>query len=486
MVNIELNVAPGCGHAQTDGAIFNMTQPLVGFEQDGKRAAFRLGVAVRPPRFVIALVALVLDAVLLLLTFVLANTIMKTTTIRPDDWRMLVAFMGMFLAASFYARNYSVSALVSGYGSVIRLLNAWLAALALVLLLFFTIKDSATLSRGLFFITVMVGPVVLSIGRVAFVRFIKNVLRIRLLRQLLIIDDQPVVAPEGWTSIPAADHELLPDAHNPLALHKFSGVVAPFDRVVVSCQAERRRAWALYLQAVACNGEIIMPELDGIITRKPANTTPWPTLQASVGPLDLPSRISKRIFDLAITAPLIVALSPVLLILAIAVRIDSPGPILFRQQRMGQHNRLFNVYKFRSMIHEKADYSGSQSSSRSDDRVTRVGRVIRATSLDELPQLFNVIQGDMSLVGPRPHALGSRAGDSLFWEIDLRYWLRHAIKPGITGLAQVRGYRGATVMREDLSNRLGADLEYLDGWSMLRDLQILLRTVTVVIHKNAF
>ncbi|WP_081985284.1 sugar transferase [Sphingomonas sp. 35-24ZXX] len=463
-----------------------MTQPLLGIDKCNERTTSRLSVVSNPPRLVIALLAGALDSLLLLFTFVLANEIIKTTTIRADDWRMLVAFTGMFLAASFYAKNYSVSALISGYASVVRLLNAWLAALALVLLLFFTIKDSATLSRGLFFTTATIGPIVLSIGRVGFVRFIRNVLHISLLRQLLIIDDQPVAEPEGWTVIPAADYELRPDAHNPLILHNFSGMVAPFDRVVVSCRAERRRAWALYLQAVACNGELIMPELDGIITRKPTSIAPWPTLQASIGPLDLPGRISKRIFDLAITAPLIVALSPVLLILAIAVRIDSPGPILFRQQRMGRHNRLFNVYKFRSMYHEKTDYSGSLSSSRSDDRVTRVGRVIRATSLDELPQLFNVIQGDMSLVGPRPHALGSRAGDSLFWEIDLRYWLRHAIKPGITGLAQVRGYRGATVLREDLSNRLGADLEYLDGWSMIRDLQILLRTVKVVIHKNAF
>ena len=106
--------------------------------------------------------------------------------------------------------------------------------------------------------------------------------------------------------------------------------------------------------------------------------------------------------------------------------------------------------------------------------------------LDELPQLINVIRGDMSLVGPRPHALGSRAGEKLFWEIDPNYWQRHALKPGLTGLAQVRGLRGATEQEADLSDRLEADLEYLDGWSLWRDLQIVVGTLRVVIHNKAY
>ena len=123
---------------------------------------------------------------------------------------------------------------------------------------------------------------------------------------------------------------------------------------------------------------------------------------------------------------------------------------------------------------------------RTDDRITRVGRVIRATSVDELPQLLNVLLGSMSIVGPRPHALGSLAGQQLFWEVDERYWHRHALKPGITGLAQVRGFRGATHRRDDLTQRLQADLEYILGWSVWRDFGILVSTVRVVVHRNAF
>ena len=118
--------------------------------------------------------------------------------------------------------------------------------------------------------------------------------------------------------------------------------------------------------------------------------------------------------------------------------------------------------------------------------MTRIGRFIRATSIDELPQLFNILRGDMSFVGPRPHAIGSLAGDQLFWEVDQRYHHRHVCKPGLTGLAQVRGFRGATHRREDLINRLRADLEYVNGWSLMRDIMILFATLKVVVHRNAF
>lgn len=138
------------------------------------------------------------------------------------------------------------------------------------------------------------------------------------------------------------------------------------------------------------------------------------------------------------------------------------------------------------MREESCDSDGRRSTARDDDRITPLGRILRRTSLDELPQLFNVVEGDMSLVGPRPHALGSLAGDQLFWHVDRRYWLRHAIKPGITGLAQVRGFRGATDHRDDLMLRLQCDLEYASRWSLFIDAYILLRTFAVLVHKRAY
>ena len=147
---------------------------------------------------------------------------------------------------------------------------------------------------------------------------------------------------------------------------------------------------------------------------------------------------------------------------------------------------MFKVFKFRSMRANLSDILGHRSATRDDDRITRIGRIIRSTSIDELPQLFNVIKGDMSIVGPRPHALGSRAAEKLFWEVDQRYWHRHAARPGLTGLAQVRGFRGATIEEKDLRNRLQADLEYVENWSIWRDIKIIFLTFRVILHRNAF
>jgi lipopolysaccharide/colanic/teichoic acid biosynthesis glycosyltransferase len=144
------------------------------------------------------------------------------------------------------------------------------------------------------------------------------------------------------------------------------------------------------------------------------------------------------------------------------------------------------MYKFRSMKVQKSDPDGNRSTSRQDARVTRVGRFIRRTSIDELPQLANVLRGEMSIVGPRPHAIGSFAGDKLFWRVDTEYWHRHALKPGVTGLAQIRGYRGATEHEADLQNRLDADLEYIRKWSPWRDALIVLQTLGVLMHRKAF
>jgi lipopolysaccharide/colanic/teichoic acid biosynthesis glycosyltransferase len=138
------------------------------------------------------------------------------------------------------------------------------------------------------------------------------------------------------------------------------------------------------------------------------------------------------------------------------------------------------------MYADIGDPHGNRSTARDDKRITKIGKVLRRTSLDELPQLWNVIRGDMSLVGPRPHALGSTAEGALFWEAVPEYWTRHAMRPGITGLAQVRGLRGATTTRSDIEKRVAADLEYVNGWSIWWDIKILLQTIGVVFHRNAF
>jgi exopolysaccharide biosynthesis polyprenyl glycosylphosphotransferase len=191
----------------------------------------------------------------------------------------------------------------------------------------------------------------------------------------------------------------------------------------------------------------------------------------------------KRVLDLAIAIPALIVLSPLLVLIALAIKLDSAGPVLFRQRRHGFEGRLFAVVKFRSMrVMEDGDTI--RQATRNDCRITRVGRFLRASSLDELPQLFNVIAGEMSIIGPRPHA---RAHDEMYARLIDCYTQRQKIKPGITGWAQVNGLRGETPTIEAMRARVDYDLWYVANANIALDLEILFRTVLEVLrHRNAY
>ena len=185
----------------------------------------------------------------------------------------------------------------------------------------------------------------------------------------------------------------------------------------------------------------------------------------------------KAAFDKIVGALCLIALSPAMLAVAIAVKLNSRGPALFKQSRYGFNNEKIEVYKFRSMYVDQLDVEARRLVTRNDPRVTRVGRFIRRTSLDELPQLFNVVfKGDLSLVGPRPHAMHARAADHLYDDVVDGYFARHRVKPGITGWAQVNGWRGETDTPEKIQKRVEYDLDYIENWSLLRDIYILALT----------
>ena len=187
--------------------------------------------------------------------------------------------------------------------------------------------------------------------------------------------------------------------------------------------------------------------------------------------------VAKGAEDLLLGGLITLLLLPLLALIALAVRLDSPGPVIFRQRRHALDNREFDIFKFRSMTWNPAAASaGLQQTARGDARITRVGRFLRASSLDELPQLFNVLQGTMSLVGPRPHATDMRTEQRLGADITDLYAHRHRVKPGITGWAQVNGARGATDTTAQLARRVELDLDYIEHWSLLLDLKILLKT----------
>jgi exopolysaccharide biosynthesis polyprenyl glycosylphosphotransferase len=196
--------------------------------------------------------------------------------------------------------------------------------------------------------------------------------------------------------------------------------------------------------------------------------------------------VIKQAFDRFAGALALVALSPILAATALAIKLDSPGPVFFKQKRYGFNNELIEVFKFRSMYVDQLDPTAAKLVTRDDPRVTRVGRFIRKTSIDELPQLINVVfKGDLSLVGPRPHAVHAKAADRQYDEVVDGYFARHRVKPGITGWAQVNGWRGETDTPEKIQQRVEHDLYYIENWSIMLDLYILAITPISLLKSGA-
>ena len=208
-----------------------------------------------------------------------------------------------------------------------------------------------------------------------------------------------------------------------------------------------------------------------------------PVLTLSETPLTGTRLLLKALEDRVLGILILLLISPLLLLIALAIKLDSKGPVFFRQARMGWSGRVFHIWKFRSMFVHQPESGVVRQATRNDPRVTHVGAFLRRTSLDELPQVFNVLIGEMSLVGPRPHAVQH---DELYAKGINAYFARHNIKPGITGLAQVRGFRGETKEIERMRQRIESDIEYINNWSLWLDISILLRTFGALRGKNAY
>ena len=209
-----------------------------------------------------------------------------------------------------------------------------------------------------------------------------------------------------------------------------------------------------------------------------------PVLTIANGRVEKQIGMIKRVEDIVISSLALLVLWPVLLIAAIGVKLTSKGPAIFKQKRHGFNNQVFEVYKFRSMRMQNDDGGAVKQATRHDTRITAIGKFLRRSSIDELPQLFNVLKGDMSIVGPRPHAVQH---NDEYGAIISQYYARHNVKPGITGWAQVKGFRGETDTIDKMHKRVDADLYYIEHWSLLLDLKVIVMTaMTVLFHDTAY
>jgi lipopolysaccharide/colanic/teichoic acid biosynthesis glycosyltransferase len=422
------------------------------------------------------------DVVVILLGYAIALLVRSDAR---DLFSVVAVTVPLYLGTALNAHGFAVSTL-KGPGCIATPVRSLLLSDAALFLLVYFIHPAAAVPRLMLLVALLTSLILLVVFRRLVSLYIRRYLKARLTAEMVIFDGVRPDMPASMIAIDAEQSGIVPDLANPGVLNRFAELVRDMDRVVVACQPASRAGWSMMLKGANVLGEVIVDDMAPVGAFGMGSVAEHTTLLVASGPLTLSDRFLKRTFDLVLCAPALVVLAPVLLLTAVAVKLDSRGPVFFRQRRVGRGNAFFEILKFRSMHVAESDSDGSVSTGRGDRRVTRVGRLIRSTSIDELPQLFNVLSGSMSLVGPRPHALGSLAGSQLFWEVDDRYWHRHACKPGLTGLAQVRGFRGATHRREDLVNRLQADLEYLNGWNIWRDISILFATLKVVMHRNAF
>ncbi|WP_339693548.1 exopolysaccharide biosynthesis polyprenyl glycosylphosphotransferase [uncultured Parasphingorhabdus sp.] len=411
--------------------------------------------------------------------------------VRDPQWlqagnqALIVVALPIFIMFEIARGAQSAETLANRLLAIQRSLGALVASILVVTGLTF-LFGAGEVSRVGFVVTFAATAILIVISKFVVDLVFKKTMDGLAIATILLIDGLDAKPESGVDIFDAGQAGLWPDLDHPEMIDALSRVIGSYDRVIIACRYEHRAAWSTFLKGHDVGGEILLDRdlLHGAVAI--GSYADNDTIIISHGPLNLFNRLQKRGLDLIVASVALIFLSPLLLLVAFAIKMDSSGPVLFRQVRVGQGNRQFRIFKFRSMRVESNDAKGDRSTGREDDRVTRVGRLIRRTSIDELPQLFNVLRGEMSMVGPRPHALGSLAGDALFWRVSNHYWLRHALKPGITGLAQIRGFRGATDKKEDLEKRLRCDLEYLSNWSIGLDVMILVKTLPVVIHKNAF
>lgn len=426
------------------------------------------------------------DSISLAISFLTANYIYLRDLSSPHGLTMLTAVLPIYLILAAYNKAYSGITLQSARIGCVYAAQTFIWTAAAVLFFAYFLKAGSQFSRIVFTAGGVGGIALICAVRLALAPYLLRMLGGTPFMTIVVRDRVDYTALPYEIVVTPTDIGFDPETQDPYAYHAFATSVGSADRLIIACPQSRYPVWSAVLKSLSVDGEILTDQHHEVGILGIGRHGDRQTLVVSVEPLHLRQRIFKRMFDIAFAGIALIVLSPLLIAVGIAIRLETSGPAFFRQDRIGRDNRIFRMYKFRSMHVASCDRDAAQLTRRGDSRVTRIGAFIRKHSLDELPQLLNVLNGTMSVVGPRPHAIAAKAGDLLYWHADDRYRFRHSIKPGLTGLAQVRGFRGATEKVEDLANRLSADLEYLSQWSIARDIWIIFQTFGVLRHNNAY
>ena len=459
---------------------------------------------VRPisPSIVTGLVRLGEIAILIVAGFAVA-TVWLGPAETFEDSRYLLAILTAVMvsaAASQRLELFSIAALTSPLRQIPKVMLGWTTAVAALVAIVFLLKAGPEFSRGWLLLWYVAGFASIVLFRYATSAAVHGWARAgRLNRRAVVFG----AGAEGQTLIDAIESDQASDlricgvfddrgadrvattVRGYPRLGNVDELVAfcrrnPVDLLIVSLPitAETRlleilrKLWVLPVDIrLAAHGNKLR-----FRPRAYSFAGQVPLLDLFDKPLADWDSLVKSIFDKVVAALALVLLAPVMALVAAAIRSDSKGPVLFRQKRLGFNNEVIDVFKFRSMYTDLADADATRLVTRGDPRVTPVGRFIRKTSLDELPQLFNVLSGTLSLVGPRPHALQAKAADRLYHDVVDGYFARHKVKPGITGWAQISGWRGETDTSEKIQKRVEHDLYYIENWSLAFDIYILART----------
>jgi len=467
--------------------------------------------------------AIPLDAVILTVravefALVIISGMIASSVLMPNEVESGPVYSRIvFVAAVAFAvlaetvGSYDIEAQFSLRQAWQRVATAWVTTTLFLVTLGFLLKASDQVSREWAFGWFMTGGALLLSSRLAMTIWVRRLKRQGIFNQRVAIfgagpqgarlanyiltTDKLTITLVGFYD-DRRDGRVPPSHHDIPVLGNLTGLVAAIrnggiDQVIVALpwSAEARLQAVVGRLALTPVRIRLAPDLASFVfARRPVVLLgDMPVMTLFERPISGVDAWAKAAEDRILAVLALAVLGIPMLLIALAIRLDSPGPVFFRQAREGFNNRPFRVYKFRTMFHNRAQDTDIIQASRRDPRITRVGAILRRTSLDELPQLINVLRGDMSVVGPRPHAASTRAGGRLFSDVLSSYAARHKVKPGITGWAQVCGWRGQTDTEDKLIKRFEHDLYYIENWSIWFDVYVLCRTVVaVILPRNAF